>query len=88
MRKRTDIGINTTDTCGSCIKNLESGKSIYCPSCNENYCIKCATGGGSSFIGGIFRAILALYTVGISEVIRNERIRCPSCKRNNGLLRV
>jgi hypothetical protein len=88
MRKRNDIGINSDDTCGSCPSILEVGDSIFCPICNENYCKSCSVGGKSGLFGTLGRAFLGLYTLGISELIRSNRIRCPRCKNKNGLIRV
>ena len=88
MRKRIDIGNDSPDTCGSCPQIIEKGDGIYCPSCQENYCSKCAKGGGNSLLGGLFRATLAVYSVGISEVIRHQNIKCPTCKSGSGLVRI
>jgi hypothetical protein len=67
---------------------IEVGNAVSCGHCEEMYCRSCAAGGKSGILGGTARVIGAFYTMGVSELVRSQLLKCPRCKTNEKLIRI
>ena len=67
--------------------HFSQSRLLLCKNCQQSACELCWSGGKSGKIGKTFRFIIAIYTIGISEMIRwfyrKTTRKCPNCQSSN-----